>query len=56
MENKTNERYWFSCPICGQKICQFNDEAMAFELYIKCKKCHNEIEIKVNVKSEEKTA
>lgn len=48
MKDKTNKRNWFICPQCGQKICQFSDEAKAFKLFIKCKKCHNEIEIHVN--------
>jgi transcription elongation factor Elf1 len=53
---KTNERRWFTCPICGQKICQFSDEAIAMELYIKCKKCGNEIEIRINSRNEQKSA
>ncbi|MDF2839942.1 MAG: hypothetical protein K0Q99_713 [Clostridia bacterium] len=47
MGEKTNKRSWFSCPKCGQKICQFSSGAKVHELYIKCKKCHNEVEVKI---------
>ena len=60
VEAMESERRWYVCPVCGQKICQFSDEAIAMELYIKCKKCHNEIEIRINrhvtSNSKEKTA
>lgn len=52
LEQKS-DRHWFECPICGQKICQFTDAALSFELFIKCKKCKNEIEIRVNFKPNE---
>lgn len=52
MDNE-NERYWFTCPVCGQKICQFTEDAMSMKLYIKCKKCHNEIELKINMNNQE---
>lgn len=48
MKNKISARNWFLCPKCGQKICQFSNEAKSYELYFKCKKCHNEVEIKIN--------
>jgi predicted RNA-binding Zn-ribbon protein involved in translation (DUF1610 family) len=52
MKDNTNERNWFLCPKCGQKICQLSNEAKSYGLYFRCKKCHNEVEIKVNVNSE----
>lgn len=51
MGEKRDGRQWFSCPLCGQKICQFSKGAKAYELYIKCKKCHNEVEVKINARS-----
>lgn len=38
---------WYKCPICGQKILKISKEAQSKGLYIKCKKCKNEIEIKI---------
>jgi ribosomal protein L37AE/L43A len=51
-----NERQWYVCPICGQKICQFSEEAIAMEVYWKCKNCKNEIEIKINSREQQKAS
>lgn len=34
---------WYRCPICGQKLCQVAPGAKG--VYLKCKKCHNVVEI-----------
>lgn len=41
---------WYKCPVCGQKILKISKEAQSRGLYIKCKKCKNEIEIKIEPK------
>lgn len=43
---------WYKCPICGQKILKISEIAQSKGLYIKCKKCKNEIEIKIEPKKE----
>lgn len=48
-ENTNTERHWFTCPCCGQKICQFADGAISMQVFIKCKKCGNEIELRINI-------
>lgn len=42
---------WFHCPVCGQKLCKVAPGAKG--VYLKCKKCRNEVEVKA---SQEKTA
>lgn len=42
---------WFFCPICGQKLCKIAPNAQG--VFIKCKKCKNEVEVKAPA---EKTA
>lgn len=39
---------WYRCPVCGQKILKIKENAKASKLYIKCKRCKNEIEININ--------
>lgn len=46
---------WFQCPICGQKILKISAASKSEGLYIKCKKCKNEIEIKVEPTEPAKT-
>lgn len=39
---------WYHCPNCGQKLLKYDDkEAKSRKLYIKCKKCKEEIEIMI---------
>lgn len=40
-------RRWYLCPYCGQKILKYDKEAKSKKIYIKCKKCSKEIEIKI---------
>lgn len=38
---------WFACPKCGQRILKVAEGARSEKLFIKCKQCRNEIEIKI---------
>ncbi|HWQ74507.1 MAG TPA: hypothetical protein VN441_04265 [Syntrophomonas sp.] len=38
-------KQWFHCPVCGQKLCQCTEKAQG--VYIKCKKCKQEVEVKI---------
>jgi transcription elongation factor Elf1 len=37
---------WFTCPICGQKLLMVDKAQYIKGVYILCKKCKNEIEVK----------
>jgi len=37
---------WFVCPICGQKLLMIDKTKNIEGVYIKCKKCKQEVEIK----------
>lgn len=41
------ERRWYYCPHCGQKIMVYDDTARCNGIYIACKKCRREIEVKI---------
>lgn len=39
---------WYHCPKCGQKLIKYyGKEAKSKKVYIKCKKCNEEIEINI---------
>lgn len=49
MKSKTNELKWFMCPNCGKRTLMYDKtKAKSNDLYIKCKQCKKEIEIKIN--------
>lgn len=41
------ERKWYACPYCGQKLVIVNNVAHSAGVYVRCKRCRNEVEIKV---------
>lgn len=41
------ERRWYRCPHCGQKILIYDDTTRCKGIYIPCKKCRREIEVKI---------
>lgn len=47
MEKPPLKRDWYKCPYCGQKLLLYDNTAKSKGIYIKCKKCGKEIEIKV---------
>lgn len=40
-------RKWYKCPVCGTKLAICDNTAKSHGVYIKCRVCKNEIEIKV---------
>lgn len=41
------ERKWYCCPICGSKLLIYDNTAkLNGGIFIKCRSCKNEIEIK----------
>ncbi len=38
---------WYKCPKCGQKLLKFKDDAISKGVFLKCKKCKSNIEIKI---------
>lgn len=47
-----NKEWWY-CPICGQKLLMINKANKIEGVYIKCKKCSKEVEVK-NVPEQER--
>lgn len=42
------ERKWFKCPVCGTKLAVYDNTSRSSGIFIKCKTCKNEIELKVH--------
>lgn len=40
---------WITCPDCGKKLCRadLHENAQPITLYLWCKKCKNEVELKI---------
>jgi len=47
MENKNIDQKWFQCPYCGKRILKYGPKAKSEYVYIKCKNCKQEVEIKI---------
>jgi transcription elongation factor Elf1 len=45
--NVSDTKQWYICPNCGQKILKYTEKAKSRDLFIKCKNCKQEIEIKI---------
>ena len=43
--NKEIVKGWYNCPVCGQKLLKINPEKKIEGVYIKCKRCRQEVEI-----------
>ena len=41
------ERKWYVCPYCGKHLVVYNDIAVCKGVYIRCKECRKEVEIKI---------
>lgn len=41
------KRKWYPCPHCGIKLALVGENAKCENIYIKCRACKNEVEIKV---------
>lgn len=41
------KRSWYDCPKCGQHLLIYDDTAKCNGIYVKCKKCGKEVEIKI---------
>ena len=39
-------RKWFVCPYCGQKLALIAENAVCIGVFVRCKKCRVEVEIK----------
>ena len=45
------KRQWYKCPLCGTKLCVYDNTAnLSGGIFIKCKTCKKEIEIKATSK------
>lgn len=41
------KREWLTCRVCGQKLAIVDDTAECHGVFIKCKNCKNEIELRI---------
>jgi transcription elongation factor Elf1 len=41
---------WYICPYCSKKIIKYKEGANSKGVFLLCKKCGKEIEIKINNK------
>lgn len=41
------ERKWYECPNCGKSLLIYDNTAVCSGVYMRCKKCGKEIEIKI---------
>lgn len=39
---------WYTCPYCNKKLIKYGKDAKAKGIFLLCKNCKNEIEIKIN--------
>ena len=39
---------WFLCPYCNKRIVKYNKGAYSRGVFLLCKKCGREIEIRIN--------
>lgn len=42
---------WYVCPYCNKKLIKYENNAHSNGIYIMCKNCKEEIEIKIKNKS-----
>lgn len=41
------ERQWYVCPHCGQKLLLYDSMAVCSGVFVICKGCKKEVEIKI---------
>ena len=40
---------WYECPYCGKRLLKYDEvKARSNDVFIKCRKCKREIEIKID--------
>lgn len=42
---------WYLCPYCKKKLIKYKEDAISKGVFLLCKKCGKEVEIKINNKS-----
>nr|DAZ26035.1 MAG TPA: zinc-ribbon domain protein [Caudoviricetes sp.] len=42
------QKKWYTCPHCGKRLAAYVGKAQSRGIYIKCKQCKREIEIKIS--------
>lgn len=40
-------RQWFFCPYCGTKIAVYDNTSVSVGVYVKCKTCKREVEVRI---------
>jgi len=42
------ERKWFRCPHCGKKLLLYTNNSIVKGVYVYCKRCKKDIEVKID--------
>lgn len=50
LKNDMNIEKWYSCPYCKKKLIKYKKDAISKGVFLLCKKCGKEVEIKINYK------
>lgn len=45
--HKGFERQWYRCPHCGQKLLLYDSFSACNGVFVVCKRCKKEVEIKI---------
>ena len=48
MYRRDNMDKWYTCPYCNKKLAKYNKGANSKGVFLLCKNCKKEIEIKIN--------
>lgn len=41
------KRMWYQCPHCGKNLIVYDNTAHCSGIFVKCKNCKNEVEIRI---------
>mgnify|MGYP001778110817 CR=1 FL=1 len=47
-EHHLDNKKWFLCPYCNKKLVKYEKDAISKGVFLLCKKCGKEIEIRIN--------
>ncbi len=46
----TNKEKWYFCPHCGRKLIKYTVGTIADRVYLKCRQCGRNVEIRIKSK------
>lgn len=45
-ERVLSNSYWITCPVCGRKLALCAQGVKVSGVFVRCRKCHEEVELK----------